>query len=62
MSPPDQKASDMLLKKSRETAAKRMERLDQGGKATQLWTCLLVTVRFDALKNNIACKPGMLGP
>ena len=63
--PPGCKESNMLPEKSRGhlvIAPERVKRLDQRGNDAQLWTCLLVTVRFDALKNNIACKPGMLGP
>ena len=62
MSPPDQKMSNMLLEKSRETAAERMKRLGQGGNATQLWLCVVAKVKSDAIRNNIALEPGKLGP
>ena len=29
---------------------------------TQLWVCLVVKVKSDALKNDIAQEPGILGP
>ena len=44
----------MLLAKSRETAPKRMKRLGQKRNATQLWMCLVVKAKSDAVKNNIA--------
>ena len=52
----------MLLKKSGEIAPEGMKRLSQSDKNTQLWMCLVVKVKSDALKNNTAWKAGMLGP
>ena len=44
----------MLLEKSRETAPEGMKRLRQSRNNTQLWVCLVVKVKSDAVKNNIA--------
>ena len=44
----------MLLDKSREIAAKGTKRLSQSGNNTQLQMYLVVKVKSDALKNNIA--------
>ena len=55
----------MLPEKSRGQlliAPERMKQLDQRGNDAQLCTCLVVMVKSDAIKNNAACKPGMLGP
>ena len=49
-----QKVYSMLLGKNVETAPKRMERLGQRRKDAELWMCLLVKVKSDAIKNNIA--------
>ena len=40
--------------KSREIAPERMKRLSQSRNNTQLWMCLVVKVKSDAVKNNIA--------
>ena len=42
----------MLLEKTREIAPERMKRLGQGGNNAQLWMCLVVKVKSDAIKNN----------
>ena len=63
--PPGCKVSNMLPEKSRGQlliAPERMKQLDQRGNDAQLCTCLVVMVKSDAIKNNAACKPGMLGP
>ena len=39
-----------------------MKRLNQSGNNAHLWMCLVVKVKSDAVKNNIAQEPGMLGP
>ena len=55
--PPGQKVSSMLLGKSRGqllTAPKRMKLLDQSENDAQLWMCLVMKVKFDAVKNNIS--------
>ena len=44
----------MLLEKSREIAPEGMKRLSQSDKNTQLWVHLVVKVKSDAMKNNIA--------
>ena len=44
----------MLLGKSREIAPEGMKRLTLSGNNAQLWLCLVVKVKFDAVKNNIA--------
>ena len=65
MSLPGQKVSSMLLGKSRGQlliAAGRMRQLGQSGNDTQLWTCLAVKVKSNAVKNNITQEPGMSGP
>ena len=55
----------MLLGKSEGqllTAPERMKRPGQSGDGAQLWTCLVIKVKSDAVKNNTAWEPGMLGP
>ena len=52
----------MLLEKSREIAPEGMKRLSQKGNNAPLWMSLMVKVKSDAVKNNIAWEPGMLGP
>ena len=44
----------MLLEKSREIASEGMKKQSQSENNTQLWTCLVVEVKSDAIKNNIA--------
>ena len=44
----------MLLEKSRKIALEGMKRLSQSGHNTQIWICLVVKVKFDAVKKNIA--------
>ena len=46
--------SNMLLGKSKEIATEGMKRLNQRGNDTQLWMYLVVNVKSDAVKNNIA--------
>ena len=43
----------MILEKSREITPERMKRLSQSGNDAQLWMCLVVKVKFSAIKNNI---------
>ena len=55
--------STVLLGKSRgqlRIAPERMKHLGQSRNDTQLWMCLGVKVKSDAVKNNIAWEPGML--
>ena len=47
----------MLLGKSRrelQIASERMKQLDQSRNDAQLWMCLVVKVKYNAVKNNIA--------
>ena len=44
----------MLLEKSRERVTKGIKRLSHSGNNAQLWMCLVVKVKSDAVKNNIA--------
>ena len=50
--PPGQQGSNMLPGKSREIALER--ELCQRGNDAQLWMCLVVQIKSDAVKNNIA--------
>ena len=44
----------MLLEKSREITPERMKSLGQSGNVAKLWMCLVVKVKSDTVKNNIA--------
>jgi len=44
----------MLLEKSGEIAQERMKRLRQSENTTQLWMCLVMQVKSDAVKNSVA--------
>ena len=44
----------MLLDKSREIAPKGMKKLSESRNNAQLWKCLMVKVKSNAVKNNIA--------
>ena len=44
----------MLLEKSGDIAPEGMKRLSQSRNNAQLWLCLVVKVKSDAVKNNIA--------
>ena len=44
----------MLLEKSGEIAQEEMKRPCQGRNNAQLWMCLVVKVKSDAVKNNVA--------
>ena len=55
--PPGWKVSSMLLGKSGGQlliAPERMKKLGQSGKDAQLWMCLVVKVKPNAVKNSIA--------
>ena len=57
MSPPGRKVSNMLLGKSGGQlliAPERMKQLGQSGNDAQLWMCLVMKVKSDAVKNSIA--------
>ena len=60
MNPPCQ-VFNMPLEKTGEIAPERMKRLSQSRNDTQLWMYLVVKVKYNAVKNNIALEPGMLG-
>ena len=51
----------MLLRKSGEIAPERMKKLCQSGNDAQLWMCLAVKVKSDAVKNNIAWEQSCIG-
>ena len=44
----------MLLEKSEQIAPERIKRLSQSENSAQAWMYLVVTVKSDAVKNNIA--------
>ena len=46
--------SNMLLEKIGEIAPERMKRLSQSRNDPQLWLCLVVKVKSNTRKNNIA--------
>ena len=53
---------NMLLENSGEITPERMKRWSQSENNTQLWMWLLMEVKPNAIKSNIAQEPGMLGP
>ena len=58
-----QKGSNLLLGKSGGkplTTPERMKQLGQSRTDAQLWMCLVMEVKSDAAKNNIALEAGML--
>ena len=52
----------MLLEISGEITPERIKRQSQSKDNTQLWMWLVMEVKFDDVKRNIAWEPGMLGP
>ena len=54
MPPASWKVSNMLLRRAKGNliAPERMKRLVQSRKGAQLWICLMVKVKFSAIKNN----------
>ena len=52
----------MLLEKSGEIAPEEMKRLSQSRNNAQLWMCLVVKVKSNALENSITSEAGMLDP
>ena len=52
---------NMLLEESRKIVPEGMKRLSQSRNNAQLWMCLVMQVKSDAVKKNIAQEPGMLG-
>ena len=51
----------MLLGKTREIDAEKMKWLGQSRNNAELWMCLVVKVKSDAV-HNIVQEPGILGP
>lgn len=43
-----------MLPKSKEIAPEGKRRLNQNGNSAQSWMCLVVTLKTDVVKNNIA--------
>ena len=65
MDPLGQKVSNMILGKNGEqflVALERMKWLGQSRNDAQLWMWLVMKVKSDAVKNNTAQEPGILGP
>ena len=52
----------MLLEKTGEIAPEGMKKLSQSRNNTQLWMCLVLKVKSNAVNNNIAQEPRVLGP
>ena len=50
----------MLLEKSGKIAPERIKRLNESENNTQLWMWLVMEVKSDVIKSNIAQDPGML--
>ena len=50
----------MLLEKSKEIAAEGMKRPSKSRNYAQLWLCLVVKLKSNAVKNNTAQELGML--
>ena len=61
MNSPGWQVPNMLLQISGEITPERMKGWSQSKNNTQLWMRLVTEARFDAVKNNIAQEPGMLG-
>ena len=51
-----------LLEKREEIAPEGVKRLSQSGNNAQLWMCLVIKVKSDAIKSNTAKESGMLDP
>ena len=51
----------MLLEISGEITPERMKGWSQSKNNTQLWMGLVIEARSDAIKSNVAKKPGMSG-
>ena len=52
--PAGEQVSNMLLEKNGEIAPEGMRKLNQSGNDAQLWMCLVVREKFNAMKSNIA--------
>ena len=57
---PGWEVPNMLLEKSGEITPERMKRQSQSKNNPQLWMCLVMEVKFKAVKNNIVWEPRML--
>ena len=53
---------NVLLEKSREIHPERMNMIIKSENNAWLWVRLVMEVKSDAVKNNTAQEPGMLGP
>ena len=62
MKSPGWQVPNMLLEKSGEITPERKKRQSQNENNAQLWMEPVIEVKPDAVKNNIAQEPGMLGP
>ena len=62
MNSPGRKVPIMLLEKSAEIAPERVKRQCQSENNAELWMWLVMEVKSNAVKTNIAYKSGMLGP
>ena len=51
----------MLLENNGEITPERMKRQSQSEKNTQFWMWLVMEVKSDSVKNNIAKETGLLG-
>ena len=60
--PSDWSVSNMQLAKSGEIIPEGMKKLSQSRNEAQFWMCLVMKVKSDVVKNNIAQEPGALGP
>ena len=60
--PSDWSVSKMQLAKSGEIIPEGMKKLSQSRNEAQFWMCLVMKVKSDAVKNNIAQEPGLLSP
>ena len=54
--------SNMSYGEEQRNTPEGMKRLGQSGNSAQMWVCLMVKVKLDAGKDNIAEEPGMLDP
>ena len=59
---PGRYVPNVLLEISGEITPERMKGWSQGKNNTQLWMCLVIEARSDAVKSNVAEEPGMSGP
>ena len=60
MNSPGQSVPNMLLEISGEITPERMKKQNQSENNAQLWMWLVMEIKSNTVKNNIAQKPGML--